>query len=190
MCATTTHLLAQTTPTGFIAHFIIILSCCTKLVCPDMFVMMQIFSICGSWELKKDLIWLAMSMVTFYSISQPISFGWGSDISCRLLLSNRSFYIITFVYSTTVLQHLCFCLFVFWTGTMILYNNTVHIQCNNGCRKKERKKEERKRNILWDYCLFVCLFFLVVVVVEFFSDYCFSEFLTLTTTLFKSKVKC
>ncbi len=72
---------------------------------------------------------------------------------------------------------------------MILYNNTVHRQCNNGCKKKERKKE---RQILFEIlvCVFVSFFFLVVVVVEFFSDYCFSEFLTLTTILFKSKVNC
>ncbi len=68
---------------------------------------------------------------------------------------------------------------------MILYNNTVHRQCNNGCKKKERQ-------ILFEIlvCVFVSFFFLVVVVVEFFSDYCFSEFLTLTTILFKSKVNC
>jgi len=60
-CITHNHTFAGTNNTHwFIAHFIITLSCCIQLFCPDMFVTMQIFSICGSWELKKDLIWLAM----------------------------------------------------------------------------------------------------------------------------------
>ncbi len=53
-------------------------------------------------------------------------------------------------------------------------------------------KRKKERQILFEIlvCVFVSFFFLVVVVVEFFSDYCFSEFLTLTTILFKSKVNC